>query len=98
MTPHHMEAGAELFLSLMAVVLEIEKVVADLRLGEQSRELAVVGGQLPHGADVGFLGAFAAACELKILDHPLAERGRGARSDHRETLSQRKKNNPCERR
>jgi hypothetical protein len=82
----------------VAVVLEIEKVVADLGLGEQVRRLAEVLGQLSHGTDVGFLGAFAAACELKVLDHPLAERGRGARNSHRETLSQRRKKNPCERR
>jgi hypothetical protein len=79
-------AGGEL-----AVVLQVQEVVADLRLGELVRRLMEVRGQLPHGTDVGFLGTFTAACELKILDHPLAEHGRGARSSHRETLSQRRK-------
>jgi len=81
-----------------AVVLEVQEIVADLRLGELVRGLAVVVRQLSHGTDVGFLGAFAAACELEVLNHPLTQRGRGARSDHRETLSQRRKKNPCERR
>jgi hypothetical protein len=77
-----------------AVVLQVQEVVTDLRLGELVRRLMEVRGQLPHGTDVGFLGAFAAACELEVLDHPLAEHGRGARSSHRETLSQRRKKEP----
>ena len=82
-------AGGEL-----AVVLQEQEVVADLRLGEQVRGPPEVRGQLPDGSDIGFLGPLAAACELKILDHPLAERGHGARSSHRETLSQRRKKEP----
>lgn len=77
-----------------AVVLQEQGGVADLRLGEQVRGTPEVRSQIPDGTDVGFLGPLAAARELKILDHPLAERGHGARSSHRETLSQRRKKEP----
>ena len=73
------EAGGEL-----AVVLEVEEVVADLLLAEPVGRGVEVVGELPDGAEVGLLGALAEAGELKVLVHPLTE-GRG----HVQVLSQR---------
>jgi hypothetical protein len=46
-------------------------------------------GQLPHGAEIGLLGALAQVGELKVLVHPLPE-GRG----HEPVLSRRELKEP----
>ena len=72
----------------LTIVLQVQEVIADLGLAEPVRGLAVVGGQLPHGADVGLLRALAETGELQILNHALTKR-RAVSGGHRETLSQR---------
>ena len=57
----------------LAVVLEVEEVVADLLLAEPVGRGVEVVGELPDGAEVGLLGALAEPGELEVLSHPLAE-------------------------
>ncbi len=76
----------------VAVVLEVEEVVADLLLGEPVGRGVEVVGELPDGAEVSVLGALAEAGELEVLEHPLTERGA-----HVLVLSQRVKKQPLRR-
>jgi hypothetical protein len=55
------------------VVLEVEEVVAELRLGESVGRSAEVIGELPDGAEVGVLGARAEAGELEVVGHAQTE-------------------------
>ena len=57
----------------LAVVLEVEEVVADLLLGEAVGRGVEVVGELPDGAEVGLLGAVGEAGELEVLEHALTE-------------------------
>jgi hypothetical protein len=57
--------------SELAVVLEMEDVLADLLFAESIGRGAQVVGQLPDGAEIGLLSAFAQTGELEILEHPL---------------------------
>ena len=59
----------------VAVVLEVEEVVAELRLGEAVGRGVEVVGEMPDGAEVGVLGALAEAGELEVLGHAEAECG-----------------------
>jgi hypothetical protein len=59
----------------LAVVLEVEEVVAELRLGEAVGGCVEVVGELPDGTDISVLGALAQAGELEILEHALTECG-----------------------
>ena len=68
----------------LAVVLEVQEVVAELLLGEPVGRRVEVVGELPDGAEVGLLGAFAEPGELEVLVHPPTERG-----GHGKVLSQR---------
>ena len=80
----HERRGGEL-----AVVLEVEEVVADLLLAEPVGRGVEVVGELPDGAEVGLLGALAEAGQLQVLEHPLAEcRGPVECGRHRQVLSQ----------
>jgi hypothetical protein len=73
----------------LAVVLEVEEVIADLLLTEPVGRCVEAVGELPDGAEVSLLGAFAEASQLEVLEHPLAEcRG------HLKVLSQRSKEAP----
>ena len=72
----------------VAVVLEVEEIVAELRLGEAIGRGMEVVGELPDGAEVSVLGAVAEAGELEVLEHALAEGG-----GHGVVLSQREKKN-----
>src|SRR5262249_37506308 len=64
----HERPGGEL-----AVVLEVEEVIAELMLAEPIGRGVEVVGELPDRAEVGLLGTLAQAGELKVLEHPLAE-------------------------
>jgi hypothetical protein len=55
----------------LAIVLEVEQVLTNLLFGEPVGPCAEVIGELPHGAEVGLLGALTQAGELKVLLHPL---------------------------
>ena len=57
----------------LAVVLEVQQIVAGLLLGEPVRWGVEVVGQLPDGAEIGLLGALAQTGELEVLEHPLME-------------------------
>jgi hypothetical protein len=57
-----------------------------------------VVGELPDGAEVGFLGALAQAGELEVLAHPFAELCRLTQCrGRRNVLSQRSKETPLRR-
>ena len=57
----------------LAVVLEVQQIVADLLLGEPVRWGVEVVGQLPDGAEIGLLSTLAQTGELEVLEHPLME-------------------------
>ena len=57
----------------LAVVLEVQQIVADLLLGEPVRWGVEVVGQLPDGAEIGLLSTLAQTGELEVLEHPLTE-------------------------
>ena len=55
----------------LAVILEMEEVLADLLFGESIWRDVEVVGQLPDGAKIGLLSAFAQTGELESLGHAL---------------------------
>jgi hypothetical protein len=57
----------------VAVVLEVEEVVAELGFGEAIGGGVEVVGELSDGAEVGVLGAIAEPGELEVLAHALTE-------------------------
>ena len=76
----------------LAVVLQVEEIVADLLFTESGGRGVEVVGELPDGAEGGLLGAIAEAGQLQVLEHPLAEcRG------HLQVLSQRSQETPLRR-
>ena len=75
----------------VAVVLEVEEVVADLRLGEAVGRGVEVVGEHADGAEVGVLGAVGEAGELEVLGHAATECG-----GHVRVLSQEVKEIPCQ--
>jgi hypothetical protein len=89
----HQGSGGEL-----AVVLEVEEVVADLVLADLVGWGVEVVGELPDGAEVGLLGPRAEAGQLEVLEHVPAECCRLAESrGHRQVLSQRSQEIPLQR-
>ena len=85
----HQRSGGEL-----AVVLEVEEVVADLVLGEAIGWGVEVVGEFADGAEVGLLGARAEAGQLEVLEHAPAEcGGRAECRGHRQVLWQRSEGN-----
>jgi hypothetical protein len=58
----------------VAVVLEVEEIVAELGFGEAIGWGAEVVGELSDGAEVGVLGAVAEPGELEVVEHALTER------------------------
>ena len=52
-------------------ILEEEKVLAQLFLGDQVRLPVIMFRQLPHCLDVSFLHAFGQTAQLQTLDHSL---------------------------
>jgi hypothetical protein len=57
----------------VAVVLEVEEVVADLLFGESVGRSVEVIGEHPDGAEVGVLSALAQAGELEVVGQALTE-------------------------
>ena len=58
----------------LAVVLEVEEVVAELLLAEPVGRGMEVVGELPDGAEVRLLGALGEPGELEVVEHALTER------------------------
>ena len=52
----------------------MEEVLADLLFGESIWRDVEMVGQLPDGAEVSLLSAFAQTGELEVLKHPLTKR------------------------
>ena len=59
---------------VVAFVLEVEQVLAELLLGDLIGRLVEVGGEPPDDAEVSPLSSLSEPGELKILAHALAER------------------------
>ena len=59
----------------VAVVLEVEEIVADLGLGEAVGRGVVVIGEHADGAEVSLLGAVGEAGDLEVLGHAATECG-----------------------
>src|SRR5262249_44165542 len=57
----------------LAVVLEVEEVIADLMLAEPVGWGVEVVGELPDRAEVGLLSTLAQTGEPEVLKHPLTE-------------------------
>ena len=58
----------------VAVVLEVEEVVAELGFGEAVGRGVEVVGELSDGAEVGLLSALGESGELEVVGHALTER------------------------
>jgi len=76
---------------VVAFVLEVEQVVADLCFIQAVRRRMEVDCELPYGTEINILGALAKTGELKVLVHLLAECG-----GHDWFLGQRVEINLCE--
>jgi hypothetical protein len=61
--------------SEVAVVLEVEEILTELRLGEAIGRGVVVVGELADGAEVGVLGAGGEPGELEVVGHAQTECG-----------------------
>jgi hypothetical protein len=57
----------------VAVVLEVEEIVADLRFGEPVGRGVEVVGEPADGAEIGVLSAGGESSELEVLGHALTE-------------------------
>jgi hypothetical protein len=53
-------------------VAQIQELLTEFVLGELIRRSTIVESQLPHGGEVGFLGACGEATQLHVFKHVLA--------------------------